>query len=183
MTLIISRSAKFLVNAIHSTIFYVSLKNVYHISISPLAQTNSTMGTHRAKNESRWPKWWNVGNCFLMCVIFEKQCHADSYTMTIKQNVWFQEGICLENCQLDQIQNGRLSAIIDYNMHNIWKTVPDSWTITVKQNVLLHGRMHTEKFNSIQFKIANFRPFFFWHLSRNVNSVRKCKLFSNAIRY
>ena len=36
----------------------------------------------------------------------------DSYTTTIKQIVRFQEKMHLEKCQLDQIQNGRLSAII-----------------------------------------------------------------------
>ena len=29
-------------------------------------------------------------------------------------------------CQLDQIQNGRFAAIIDFIMRNIWKTVTDS---------------------------------------------------------
>ena len=28
------------------------------------------------------------------------------------------------------MQNGRLVAIIDFNMRDIWKTMPDSWTIT-----------------------------------------------------
>ena len=39
-----------------------------------------------------------------------------------------------------QIQNGRLSAIINFIMPDIWKTVPDSYykTITIKQNVC-HG--------------------------------------------
>ena len=35
------------------------------------------------------------------------------------------------------------------HMRNIRKTVQDSWTITIKQNVRLHvrhGRMHPEKF-------------------------------------
>ena len=36
----------------------------------------------------------------------------DSYTITIKQIVRFQERMPLEKIQLDQIQNGRLSAII-----------------------------------------------------------------------
>ena len=40
----------------------------------------------------------------------------------------FQEGICPEKCQLDQIQNRRFEAIIDFGMGrpNIGKTVPDS---------------------------------------------------------
>ena len=36
----------------------------------------------------------------------------DSYTITIKQILRFQERMHLEKFQLDQIQNGRLSAII-----------------------------------------------------------------------
>ena len=41
----------------------------------------------------------------------------------IKQNVRFQGGISPEKCQ---IQNGRLEAIIDFNMGDIAKTVPNS---------------------------------------------------------
>ena len=36
----------------------------------------------------------------------------DSYTITIKQIVRFQERMHFEKFQLDQIQNGRLSAIM-----------------------------------------------------------------------
>ena len=54
------------------------------------------------------------------------QTMPDSYTMTIKKNVQYQVGICPEKCQLDQIHNGQLDAVIDFNMGNIWKTVPDS---------------------------------------------------------
>ena len=39
----------------------------------------------------------------------------DSYTITIKQIVRFQERMYFEKFQLDQIQNGRLSAIIHLN--------------------------------------------------------------------
>ena len=49
-----------------------------------------------------------------------------SWTITIKRNVRFQEGICPKKIQLDQIKNCQLAAIIDFNMCNIWKTVPDS---------------------------------------------------------
>ena len=34
-------------------------------------------------------------------------------------------------------------AIIDFNM---WKTVPDSWTITIKQIVRLQGGIYLDKF-------------------------------------
>ena len=36
----------------------------------------------------------------------------DSYTITIKQTVSFQERMHLKKIQVDKIQNGRLSAII-----------------------------------------------------------------------
>ena len=41
----------------------------------------------------------------------------DIKTITIKQNVPFQP---------EQIKNDRFAAIIDFNMRNIWKTMPDS---------------------------------------------------------
>ena len=46
----------------------------------------------------------------------------------MKQNMRFQGRIRPEKVPLDQIQNGRLPAItcIDFNMHDIWKTVRDS---------------------------------------------------------
>ena len=47
----------------------------------------------------------------------------------------FQGRICPEKFQVDQIQNGRLSAIINFNMPDIWQTVPDNYTISIKQNV------------------------------------------------
>ena len=45
----------------------------------------------------------------------------DSYTITIKQIVMFQERMHLEKFQVDKIQNGRLSAII-YLEHHYYKT-------------------------------------------------------------
>ena len=44
----------------------------------------------------------------------------------MKKNVQFQGEICPEKFQLDQIENGQLSAIINFNMPDTWKTVPDS---------------------------------------------------------
>ena len=41
----------------------------------------------------------------------------------MKQNVTFQEGICPEKIQPDQIQNGWLPAIIVTNMYNFRQTV------------------------------------------------------------
>ena len=49
-----------------------------------------------------------------------------SKTITTKHNVRIQVGICSENFHLDQIQNGRLSAIINFNMPATGQAVPDS---------------------------------------------------------
>ena len=43
----------------------------------------------------------------------------DSYTITIKQIVRFQERMHLEKIQVDKNQNGRLSAIIHLNRPHI----------------------------------------------------------------
>ena len=40
--------------------------------------------------------------------------------ITIKQNVRFQERMHLEKLRLDQIQNGRLLAIIHFHVADIW---------------------------------------------------------------
>ena len=73
----------------------------------------------------------------------------ESYTITIKQIVRFQERMHLEKFQIDKIQNGRLSAIIHLDsliLRNITKTAQDSYTITIKQIVMFQERMHLEKF-------------------------------------
>ena len=69
----------------------------------------------------------------------------DSYTITIKQIVRFQERMHLEKFQVDKIKNGRLSAIIHFHMADIWSTVLDGWTITINRNVRFQMRMHLEK--------------------------------------
>ena len=65
----------------------------------------------------------------LLCLIFGKACQT-ARPLPQKQNIRFQVGICLEKCQLDQVldqvKNGRLAAIIDFIMRNIWKPMPDS---------------------------------------------------------
>ena len=48
--------------------------------------------------------------------------------------IWGGDTIWLAKIQLDHIQNGQLSAIINFNMPDMWQTMPDSWTITIKQN-------------------------------------------------
>ena len=62
----------------------------------------------------------------------------DSYTITMKQIVSFQERMHLEKFQFDKIQNGRTSAIIHLDrpeIRNITRTPQDSYTITIKQIV------------------------------------------------
>ena len=44
----------------------------------------------------------------------------DIYTITIKQIVRFQKRMHFEKNQLVQVQNGRQSAIIHFNMAVIW---------------------------------------------------------------
>ena len=61
----------------------------------------------------------------------------------------------------DQIQNGWLAVIIDFNNIKliIRKTVPDSQTITIKQNVWLKREIYALKnLNSINYKITGLRP-------------------------
>ena len=50
----------------------------------------------------------------------------DSYTITMKQIIRFQERMHLEKFQFDEIQNGRLSAIIHLDRPDIGWTVLDS---------------------------------------------------------
>ena len=61
----------------------------------------------------------------------------DSYTITIKQIVRFQERMHPEKFQVDKIQNGHPSAIIHLDRPDIaeyiMKTTQDSYTITIKK--------------------------------------------------
>ena len=79
----------------------------------------------------------------------------DSYTITIKQIVRFQERMHFEKFKVDKIQNGRLSAIVHLDrtiLRNIMKTAEDSYNITIKQIVRFQERMHFEKFQIDQIK-------------------------------
>ena len=58
--------------------------------------------------------------------LLNKKTAQDSYTITIKQIVRFQKRMHFEKIQLDQIQNGRLSAIIHLDRPDIGYTVLDS---------------------------------------------------------
>ena len=72
----------------------------------------------------------------------------DSYPITIKQILRFQERMHLEKFEVDKIQNGRPSAIIHLDrpyIENIMKTAQDSYTITIKQIVRFQERMYFEK--------------------------------------
>ena len=81
----------------------------------------------------------------LICQIIGKSM-PDGYTITVPKCAFSGR----EKNQVGHIQNGRLSAIIVVNMHNIWKNVPDSYTI--KQNFRLHKGMHPEKFIMADFR-------------------------------
>ena len=74
-----------------------------------------------------------------MCNIREPCQIARPLVFTIKQYVKFQGGICSAKFQLDLIQNGRLAAIIDFNICNIYCNVLDRYqTFTLKQNVRVY---------------------------------------------
>ena len=62
----------------------------------------------------------------------------------------------LEKFWLDQIQNGPLSAIIYFHMHNILHTVLDVSPFTIKQNLRFRGRMHPNFLTSL-YRIENDR--------------------------
>ena len=54
----------------------------------------------------------------------------------------------LETFQVDKIQNGRYRPLFTSTgliLRNIAKTAQDSYTITIKQIVRFHERMHLEK--------------------------------------
>ena len=103
------RSSNFLVNVIHSTIFYVSLQNLYQISFSLIARMSLKLGKIRTETRSWRPKWLIIGHHFC-------------------------------------------------NMRNIWKTGPDSWTITIEQNVQFQVGIYPENYNMIKLKMADLRP-------------------------
>ena len=58
----------------------------------------------------------------------------------------FQGRICPETFHLDKIENGALVIIVDFNMRNIWKTVPDNQNITIEQNVRFLRGLYPEKY-------------------------------------
>ena len=60
-----------------------------------------------------------IQNGRLSAIIHLDRPHIDSYTITIKQIVSFQERMHLKKIQVDKIQNGRLSAIIHLDRPHI----------------------------------------------------------------
>ena len=87
----------------------------------------------------------------------------DSYTITIKQIVRFQERIHLEkftSIKFKMAAYRPLFTLTGLILRNIMKTAQDSYTITIKQIVRFQERIHLEKFTSIKFKMANYRPLF-----------------------
>ena len=61
----------------------------------------------------------------------------------------FQGRLCPEKYKLGQIKNDQLEAIIDFDMGNIVKTLPDSKTIIIKQNVWFQGGIFPEKYQKM----------------------------------
>ena len=118
MTLTFFRSTIFLVNAIHSTIFDVSLQNLYHTSIPLIARTSSKLGKIRKETRSWRPKWPIIGHYFFKTLNIWKT-GPDSWTITIEQNVQFQVGIYHEKFQHEKIQNGRPAATSDRQIFSL----------------------------------------------------------------
>ena len=77
----------------------------------------------------------------------------DSYTITIKQIVRFQERMHLKKFQVDKIQNGRLSAIIHLDSPDIVEYHEKRSRYlhhTIKPIVRFEERMHFEKIQLVQ---------------------------------
>ena len=73
----------------------------------------------------------------------------DSYTITIKQIVRFQERRHHEKFQVVKFKmavHWPLFTLTDLILRNIMKTAQDSYTITIKQIVRFQERMQFEKF-------------------------------------
>ena len=72
----------------------------------------------------------------------------DSYTITIKQIVRFQERMHLDKFQVDKIQMAAYRPLFNSTgliLWNIMKIAQDIYTIAIKQIVRFQERMHFEK--------------------------------------
>ena len=77
----------------------------------------------------------------------------DSYTITIKQIVRFQERMLLEKFQVDKIKMATYRPLFTSTgliLRNIMKTAQDIYTITIKQILRFQERMHFEKIQLVQ---------------------------------
>ena len=87
----------------------------------------------------------------------------DSYTITIKQIVSFQERMHLKKFKSMKFKMAAYLPLFTSTgliLRNIMKTAKDSYTITIKQIVSFQERMHLKKFKSIKFKMAAYLPLF-----------------------
>ena len=69
----------------------------------------------------------------------------DSYTITIKQIVRFQERMHLEKFQVDKIQIGRLLAIFHLDRPDIAEYHENRYKTAIKQIVSFQEKMHLKK--------------------------------------
>ena len=77
----------------------------------------------------------------------------DSYTITIKQIVRFQERMHLENFKSIKLKMAAYRPLFTSTgliLWNIMKTAQDIYTITIKQIVRFQERMHFEKNQLVQ---------------------------------
>ena len=91
----------------------------------------------------------------------------DSYTITIKQIVRFQERMHLENFKSIKLKMAAYRPLFTSTgliLRNIMKTAQDSYTFNIKQIVRFQERMHLEKFQVD--KIKNGRLSAIIHLDR-----------------
>ena len=91
----------------------------------------------------------------------------DSYTITIKQIVRFQERMHLEKFEVDKIQMAAYPPLFTSTgliLLNIMETAQDSYTINIKEIVRFQERMHLNKFEVDQ--IQNGRLSAIIHLDR-----------------
>ena len=91
----------------------------------------------------------------------------DSYTITIKQIVRFQERMHLEKLKLIKFKMATYRPLFTSTgliLRDIMKTAQDSYTINIKEIVRFQERMHLEKFEVD--KIQNGRLSAIIHLDR-----------------
>ena len=91
----------------------------------------------------------------------------DSYTITIKQIVSFQERMHLKKIKSIKFKMAAYRPLFTSTgliLRNIMKTTQDSYTITIKQIVRFQERMHFEKFQLDQ--VQNGRLLANIHLDR-----------------